>query len=214
MKVNKFVLALCCLSFLGNIILLFNLPQNIPIHWGFYNNVNGYGSRWYVLIGAFLPLIAYCLMILLFKFVAATSKNSDSVNSTAKIYELFTLIEVIFCIGFNWTLNAKYSGFNIDISSYAVGGSALLFILLGNYMGRIKPNSMFGIRTPWTLANGDVWRKTHRVGGRGLLILGIIIFTIDVINSVAGLITMFTLLIVGTILITVYSYTQYKRIVG
>jgi len=32
-------------------------------------------------------------------------------------------------------------------------------------MGRIRQNYFFGIKTPWTLANEEVWRKTHRFTG-------------------------------------------------
>ena len=42
----------------------------------------------------------------------------------------------------------------------------LLFTILGNYFKTIKPNYFIGIRTPWTLENEDVWKKTHLLGGK------------------------------------------------
>jgi uncharacterized membrane protein len=42
---------------------------------------------------------------------------------------------------------------------------ALLLGLLGNYMPKLKPSPLIGIRTPWTLRNEEVWVKTHRFGG-------------------------------------------------
>ena len=41
----------------------------------------------------------------------------------------------------------------------------LLFIILGNYMGKLRKNFFIGIRTPWTLASDEVWVRTHRLGG-------------------------------------------------
>ena len=46
----------------------------------------------------------------------------------------------------------------------------LLFLFLGNLMGKVKPNFFMGIRNPWTLSDPDVWNRTHRLGG-GLFFL-------------------------------------------
>ncbi|WP_218827636.1 SdpI family protein [Rubricoccus marinus] len=50
---------------------------------------------------------------------------------------------------------------------------SLLWILilgvLGNAMPSLRPNWFFGVRTPWTLRDDDVWRQTHRVTGHLLL---------------------------------------------
>jgi len=48
-----------------------------------------------------------------------------------------------------------------------------MFILLGNYMGRIKPNWFIGIRTPWTLSDAEVWRRTHRWSGGAFVLAGV-----------------------------------------
>jgi hypothetical protein len=37
--------------------------------------------------------------------------------------------------------------------------------VLGNYLGKTTRNFFLGIRTPWTLASDEVWRRTHRLGG-------------------------------------------------
>jgi uncharacterized membrane protein len=51
---------------------------------------------------------------------------------------------------------------------------ALLFILMGNYMAKTRPNFFAGIRTPWTLSSDFSWEKTHRLGGRLLVATGAI----------------------------------------
>jgi uncharacterized membrane protein len=55
-------------------------------------------------------------------------------------------------------------------------GLALLLMLPGNFIGRLRPNWFVGIRTPWTLASDEVWRRTHRLAailmvGGGLVLL-------------------------------------------
>jgi uncharacterized membrane protein len=41
-------------------------------------------------------------------------------------------------------------------------------------MTRMRPNWFMGIRTPWTLSDDTVWRKTHRVGGYLFTAAGVI----------------------------------------
>ena len=43
---------------------------------------------------------------------------------------------------------------------------AVLLLILGNYLGKVRHNHVFGVRTPWTLKDPRVWDKTHRFTGR------------------------------------------------
>jgi uncharacterized membrane protein len=54
-------------------------------------------------------------------------------------------------------------GYQVNISWAILYGILLLFLIIGNYIGTIQHNYFIGIRTPWTLANDQVWRKTHRL---------------------------------------------------
>lgn len=53
-----------------------------------------------------------------------------------------------------------------------VGG---LFVVIGNVMGKLRPNYTVGIRTPWTLADGRVWDQTHRFGGKTFVLGGVLL---------------------------------------
>ena len=45
---------------------------------------------------------------------------------------------------------------------------SLLMAYLGNLFNSLKPNYFVGVRTPWTLENEAVWKKTHQLTGRSL----------------------------------------------
>jgi len=47
-------------------------------------------------------------------------------------------------------------------------------VILGNLLPKTRPNFSFGIRTPWTLSNDNVWERTHRLGGPLLMLAGLI----------------------------------------
>lgn len=50
-------------------------------------------------------------------------------------------------------------------------GGTLTFV--GNLLPRIRPNSVVGIRTPWTIRDDTVWTKTHRLGGYFVTLFGL-----------------------------------------
>ncbi|MGZ3343526.1 MAG: SdpI family protein [Caulobacteraceae bacterium] len=57
----------------------------------------------------------------------------------------------------------------------------LMFVVLGNFLSKVRYNLIMGIRTPWTLANEGMWDKTHRMaaplfvmGGLFILIAGLL----------------------------------------
>ena len=54
-----------------------------------------------------------------------------------------------------------------------VAGIFLFFALMGNVLGKVRRNFWLGIRTPWTLRSDRVWRRTHQVGSRVMVICGV-----------------------------------------
>jgi uncharacterized membrane protein len=51
----------------------------------------------------------------------------------------------------------------------------VLLLAIGNYLGKARRNAVFGVRTPWTLADATVWDKTHRFAGRGMVAGGLLL---------------------------------------
>jgi uncharacterized membrane protein len=88
----------------------------------------------------------------------------------------------------------------------------VLYIILGNYFKTIKANYFIGIRTPWTLENETVWKKTHKLGGKLWFVGGIIVVLTSLILDKEPNVTVF-LIITGiiTIIPIVYSYIIFKN---
>jgi uncharacterized membrane protein len=91
-------------------------------------------------------------------------------------------------------------------------GVGALFIILGNYMGKLKHNYFMGIRTPWTLASEEVWYRTHRMAGPFWVIGGLLFIATSFLTT--GLLAKTILIIIfGIIAIPiVYSYVIFKRL--
>jgi uncharacterized membrane protein len=50
--------------------------------------------------------------------------------------------------------------------------SALL-VVLGNVLGKARPNWFFGVRTPWSLSSDKAWDVSHRWAARAFVLAGI-----------------------------------------
>jgi len=49
----------------------------------------------------------------------------------------------------------------------------LFLIVTGNDLPRLRPNLVWGIRTPQTLGSVEVWKRVHRLGGYIRVVMGI-----------------------------------------
>lgn len=55
-----------------------------------------------------------------------------------------------------------------------MGGMALLFLGMGAFLGRAKPNPVVGVRTYWSLRSRLAWDKSNRLAGRLLALIGVL----------------------------------------
>ncbi|MGI6468744.1 MAG: DUF1648 domain-containing protein [Syntrophomonadaceae bacterium] len=92
-------------------------------------------------------------------------------------------------------------------------GLGLMFMILGNYLTKVRSNWFVGIKTPWTLSSDEVWRKTTRVGGWAFFLAGLIIALSGFFLSGK---TLFYLIIGVVVAVSVgtfvYSYLLYRSL--
>ncbi|MDI3534505.1 MAG: hypothetical protein PWQ82_870 [Thermosediminibacterales bacterium] len=201
MKPNKILILLIMLSILGTFFVFNDLPDRIPTHWNLKGEVDSYSGKSFAFFTAFLPLILYILSLYLPKI----DPKRQSYLKHKKAYEIVIMFILLFLIMIHWATILFSLGYNLDISTVVRWGVGLLFIVIGNYMGQIRHNYFFGIKLPWTLANETVWRKTHRVGGFGFIVVGLIFILTSSIISFISLIV----LVIG---LGVYSYIEFKKL--
>ncbi|HOZ35678.1 MAG TPA: SdpI family protein, partial [archaeon] len=89
--------------------------------------------------------------------------------------------------------------------------TSALLITLGIILMKLKKrNLFFGIRTPWTIVDDDVWIKTHKLGGWLFIIIGITtLFALLYIKYFT--IIFFTEIILLLFVTFIYSYLLYKK---
>jgi uncharacterized membrane protein len=88
---------------------------------------------------------------------------------------------------------------------------AVIVAVLGNYLGAVRSNFFFGVRTPWTLSSELSWERTNRLAGRLLVPLGLIVAVMAVAGwALAGLATFIVLLVAAMAVAVVYSYRVWR----
>lgn len=60
-------------------------------------------------------------------------------------------------------------------ATFAIG---LMLAGMGNVLPKLRSNFFFGIRTPWTLADEQVWARTHRFGGAAFVASGVLLMAV------------------------------------
>lgn len=152
----------------------------IPIHWNASGEVDGYGGRFEGLL--LIPLIAlgiYGLLLVLPKADPARANYESFVGA----YGWIRLGVTAFLGLIHGFVVATALGAGIDLFLVFPLAMGALFLLLGNVMGKIRPNFFAGIRTPWTLASTKSWNATHRRGGWVFVATGIGFLLIAVIRE-------------------------------
>jgi len=169
--------------FIAAAILYSYLPDVMPTHWDVNNQVNGWMPKIY---GAWLMPVLALVFTLLFPLFRKIDPEKQNYEKFQKSWEIFQ-VTIIGFLTYMYAITT-YVALHIE-QSYLVGrlvifGIGAMFIILGNYMGKIRHNYFVGVRTPWTLANPEVWQKTHRFAGwmfviAGLLTLFLAIFYLE-----------------------------------
>jgi uncharacterized membrane protein len=148
------------------------LPEQVPSHWNMYGQVDGTTGR----LGAVLMLPAIATGVwLLMLVLPQIDPHRAAYASFAGTYQLILNTVVLFLALVQVALLGVAIGWPIGMPQVLGVGVGLLFMVLGNEMGRLKPNWFAGIRTPWTLSDPENWRRTHRFGGKVFFVAGLLI---------------------------------------
>ena len=89
-------------------------------------------------------------------------------------------------------------------------GLGALLAVLGNRLGKVRRNFFVGIRTPWTLADEEVWLRTHRVGGKVFVAAGLAIMLLGLVTE--NTLSMVAVLLIAALVPVAYSFAVYRRI--
>lgn len=185
------------------------LPETVPTHWNASGEIDGYGSKNSLLLIPFmLPVLVYIIMT-----IAPKIDPKNKIAIMGKKYEQLKFFLVLFMsiLALFIIYSSKTQSFSSPNIIYILLG--LLFAGLGNFMKTVKPNYFIGIKTPWTLENETVWKKTHLLGGKIWFVGGLLIVCMSLIFTAQTAATLFVIIaVLITIIPLVHSYIEFKKI--
>lgn len=142
------------------------LPSEIPINYGFNNEAGTLASKWIVIF--LLPLIL--ALVNLFVNLTLTERNRQRIGKrlSAVLIWLVPLLSVVVSM----FLILKPLGLPLKAGSLVFSIISVIFIIIGNYIPKCRPNSYVGYRLSWIMNDDELWMKTHRFSGFVLVIAG------------------------------------------
>lgn len=210
MKTNRVNYLLLGATWLVGLAAIPFLPQQVPIHWNVAGQVDNYGSPLFA--GLFAPAISTA-MVLLWPWLPRLDPRGASYAGFERSYSAILSALLVFFLGLHLVTLGFALGLPLDVPRLVVAGVGLLLAVLGLAMRSVQQNYFVGIRTPWTLADPEVWRRTHDVGGWAFALLGAVMLLAALFFPLPLL---FPVVLVGVLGVTLfslgYSYWLWRRL--
>lgn len=133
-------------------------------------------------------------------------QNGQSKKALELVYWLLPCISLFYSAG-TWAvaLDVKLGWERLVPASLG-----LMFLVIGNYMPKMKQNPTLGVRLPWTLASEENWNRTHRMGGRMWAAGGLVLLLCCLLPEAAMIVGMLVVIAVLAVAPCVYSYRLYR----
>lgn len=215
MKIPKLTLVatnlLILLPIAAGLILWDQIPDRVPIHFDINGHPNGWGGKFFGIIG--IPLILLAVQLLYQVTILITTKlASEKVKLSPMITEIaLWLMPVILLLAEGAVLfSALGNSGAAEIGRYVCLIPGAVITVVGNYLPKCRQNPYVGIKVPWTLADKDNWAYTHRVGGWVWTIGGLLGMLFTFLDWIVALVSVIALAVIIPIIAS-YLYSRRKR---
>jgi uncharacterized membrane protein len=140
-----------CFAFAATIIAYPSLPAEMP------------------------PLVAFGLPItaaVIWGLLAHLSEHSAPMAGRSGSAGAMT---ALFLSAFHVTMLLGFVGVHVWPGRFLGLMVGIFLIITGNDLPRLRPNLVWGIRTPQTLGSDEVWKRVHRLGGYIRVVMGVVV---------------------------------------
>jgi uncharacterized membrane protein len=214
----RIVTFLAVIPFIVSCMVLNFLPEQVPLHYTFAGEINRWGSKYQVLIVPVMIIGIGFLLLLAAKHYG--SKKEEYTNEKGLLYvsNILMIFLNLFCYYFLYItfLNTQQEVIGpVNNAQIPFIGVGLLLVILGNIFPKVKMNSVFGVRTKWSMENEQTWFKSQRFGGGCFVSAGFVVIVANVIpnNSVGAIVALAAIGVatVGSIIASYKYYLMYRK---
>ncbi len=216
-KKKIFYFALMFLPLLISLAALPFLPEQIPAHYNFAGEVDRIGSKFETLL---FPLCAIGMGFFMLWMAKIAAKQEENGRNNEKIVFYTGMgISVGFTImychslfkAFQFKAAMSYS-YDADINQLFCILLGIGLVITGNFMPKLRNNSIIGLRTSWSTKNDITWKKCQLFGGISFIVCGILMIIAGIfMEGYAAMCVALGIIIIDTIVCIIYSYKIAKK---
>ncbi len=184
------------------------LPDQMPTHWNIEGQADAYMSKNSAIL--LFPGITLAIA-LLFPILSMIDPRKEKYVLFRRPWLILQTVFVLFFAYMYFVSLYIALNPNVPITPFILGGIGVLFIVIGNYLGKVRQNYFVGIKTPWTLHSEEVWNKTQRIGGWTFLFAGIVILINGFVKWQLAAV-MIAVIAVAVVVPIIYSYILYRKL--
>ena len=224
-KYYTWLMALTAAAFIITAVCIQFMADSVPMHYNFHGEIDRYGSKNENFI---FPCFIAVFNIFWVIFMNVFGRRADRAQEEKARVEaagnlkvlgftaigttiMFIIIQfVMLLVDINASEGQDRMPIDINVISNCCLG--LIFIVIGNISPKCKRNSVIGVRTSWSMDNDTTWELSNRLGGRLIMICGVLtIIETIVVKGFASTVIMLVLIIAMSALMIYYSYVFYKK---
>jgi hypothetical protein len=147
----------------------------VALQYGLDGEPTRFGDKSEAVFGLWLLIGVGALMTALFVALSQTDPRKKALARSRKTFLFAWCSSLLMLLVVNIAMALSLTGVEQDpeLSMRAIFGAlGMLIMVLGNAMGKVRPNFTLGVRTPWTLSSDIAWDKTHRLSGLLMVVWG------------------------------------------
>lgn len=196
-------LVIIFISFILALYVSPSLPNNLPIHWNFEGQVDGWAPKDLVILVLHALVFLVLFILMLAPYYDPLEKNYNEFVDA--MYGLRFGLVIFMLVFIDFLIFSNLKEFYLRPSIIIGLNFSFLYGTLAYYLPQLKRNYFFGIRTPYTLESNSVWNKTHKAAG--VIFMFASLFNFLVIFAQSGtLILSILILIIALTILYWYSY--------
>jgi len=207
-RVHVFHAGLILLAFAMVALAYTDLPPLVPTHWGLDGKVTRFRPRIWAFAIPTLMVLIYALLLALPRI----SPRGYEIERFGRVFEICQSATLLVMLALTTLVLLAGLGADVHMDRAPSAIIGLLFIVLGNFQGKVTRNFFVGMRTPWTLASDEVWLRTNRLAGKLMVVAGAGLLLCTFLDAGPAPLLVAAATIAGVPF--VYSYVIYRKLEG
>ena len=181
------------------------LPESFAVHWGADGVADGFGNASVFFI---LPPILLAIHWLCMILTALLDKNAEQ---NPKIVRMVLWIIPVLSLSSSGMIVSSAFGHTANAFSLVCLLMGVMFIVIGNYMPKMRRSLTTGIKIKWAYSSDENWNATHRFAGKVYMAIGFACLLCMPLPQKILPFVMIGVILVGVLLPVIYSYRFYKK---